>query len=85
MEEKNQEDTRGTKPVGRYTNFFKVGHSAFEFVLDFGQSYTEDQSEHFHTRLITSPFYAKVLAKLLLDSINQHEQRFGNIPNNGTK
>ena len=67
-------------PNGRYSNYFKVGHSAFEFVLDFGQFYTDGQEPHYHTRVITNPFYAKVLAKLLQDSIHQHELNFGEIP-----
>jgi hypothetical protein len=28
---------------GRYANALQVGHNAFEFVLDFGQDYQEDQ------------------------------------------
>lgn len=85
FEEPVGEDIRGDDLVGRYSNFFKVGHSAFEFVIDFGQSYTENQAGRFHTRIVTSPFYAKVLLNLLHDSINQHEYKFGSIPRNGTK
>ncbi|WP_454062773.1 DUF3467 domain-containing protein [Candidatus Nitrospira salsa] len=84
-EPNGKSDTRGTGdmgPIGQYSNFFKVGHSAFEFVLDFGQSYSEDQAEQYHTRIIISPFYARILVKLLRDSINKHEHNFGPIPYN---
>ena len=32
-----------TKLEGRYSNYFKVGHNAFEFVIDFSQFYTESE------------------------------------------
>jgi len=36
------EDPQETSKIeGRYANYFKVGHNAFEFVLDFGQYYPE--------------------------------------------
>jgi hypothetical protein len=44
---------------GRYANYFKVGHNALEFLLDFGQFYAESQRAQFHTRIITNPTYAK--------------------------
>jgi hypothetical protein len=31
---------------GKYANYFKVGHNAFEFILDFGQLYLETQEEN---------------------------------------
>lgn len=83
MEEVHNVEIMDNNLEGRYANFFKVGYSAFEFVFDFGQLYTGDQTGPVHTRVITSPFHAKVLVKLLRDSINQHEQTFGTIPNNG--
>lgn len=65
---------------GRYANYFKVGHNAYEFVLDFGQFYPESQDATFHTRIITLPVYAKALLALLHESIVQYEQTFGAIP-----
>ena len=66
----------GSKLEGRYANYFKVGHSAFEFVLDFGQFYQDNGGAQFHTRIITSPAYGKALFELLRDSIAQYEQTF---------
>lgn len=64
---------------GRYANYFTVGHNAFEFLLDFGQFYHEDKQAQLHTRIITSPIYAKALFEILRESIEQYEQTFGAI------
>ncbi|BBO82258.1 hypothetical protein DSCO28_28240 [Desulfosarcina ovata subsp. sediminis] len=67
-------------PEGRYANFFKVGHNAYEFVIDFGQSYADDpQRESIHSRVVTSPAYAKVLLKILQDAIGRYDAKFGSI------
>ena len=64
---------------GRYANYFKVGHNAFEFVLDFGQNFSENYQAELYTRIITNPCYAKEFLKTLRVSIMQYEKRFGNI------
>ena len=64
---------------GRYTNYFKVGHNAFEFVLDFAQFYPESDKAQLHTRIITSPIYAKALLETLRESIARYEQTFGTV------
>jgi hypothetical protein len=68
------------EPNGRYANYFKVGHNAFEFLFDFGQNYAEAGPALLHTRIITTPVYAKSLLALLQESIDQYEQLFGTIP-----
>jgi Protein of unknown function (DUF3467) len=68
-------------PNGRYANYFTVGHNAFEFLFDFGQIHTEGQPARLHTRIITTPVYAKTLLALLQESVDQYEQSFGAIPN----
>ena len=70
---------------GRYANYFKVGHNAFEFLLDFGQFYPESKKEQFHTRIVTSPFYAKALLEILRESSDRYEQTFGAIPSEPSK
>jgi hypothetical protein len=62
---------------GRYANYFKVGHNAVEFLLDFGQFYPEGPQAGFHTRIITPPIYAKALLEILRESVDQYEQTFG--------
>ena len=64
---------------GRYANYFKVGHNAFEFVIDLGQYYGDDEHLQLHTRIVTSPVYAKRLLVTLQEAIVQHEDKFGNI------
>ncbi len=67
------------KLEGRYANYFKVGHNNFEFVIDFGQFYPEGGEAELHTRVITSPVYAKALLKTLLGALNRYEQVLGDI------
>ena len=70
---------RSKKLEGRYANYFKVGHNAFEFVLDFGQYYPEIEEAELYTRIITSPQYAKELLSTLQESIERHENSYGRI------
>ena len=64
---------------GKYANYFKIGHNAFEFVLDFGQLYSDGRQEQMHTRIITGPSYAKELLQVLQTSVEQYEDEFGTI------
>ena len=61
---------------GKYANHLKVGHNAFEFVLDFGQSYSESEEAELCIRIVTSPFYAKIFKRILAESIEQYEARY---------
>jgi hypothetical protein len=76
-ESKGLQDNR--EPNGRYANYFTVGYNAFEFLFDFGQIHAEDRSL-LHTRIITTPVYAKTFLGLLQESIDQYEQLCGTIP-----
>lgn len=62
---------------GRYANYFKVGYNAYEFLLDFGQYYKEEESAQLHSRIITSPVYAKTLLDFLRECIGRYEEQFG--------
>jgi hypothetical protein len=66
----------------RYTNTFDVGFDAFEFVIDCSQSDPGDgeRATAPHTRIITTPAFAKELARLLRVSVDQYEARFGPLP-----
>src|SRR5262249_35074765 len=72
------------KQVGQlrapHANYFQVGHNGFEFPLASGQFYPASTVAQFHTRIVTSPVYAKVLSETLRGSIDQYEQAFGVIP-----
>jgi hypothetical protein len=64
----------------RYSNRLEIGQNAFEFVLAFGQLYEQEDRALIHTKIVTSPYYAKRFAELLQQSIQRHEQALGPIP-----
>ena len=64
---------------GKYANYIEIGHNAFEFILDFGQHYPENEEAELCTRIITSPNYAKAFLNALMASIENFEERFGDI------
>jgi len=67
------------EPEGRYANFFKVGHNAFEFLVDFGQLFPGTHEGHLHTRIVTSPVYVKELLETLKEAVDRYELTFGPI------
>jgi hypothetical protein len=67
------------KIKGQYANYFRVGYNAFEFIFDFGQSYTGTDQAELYMRIITNPFHAKSLLSTLRESIDRYEQVFGDI------
>lgn len=64
------------KVEGKYANYIEVGYNAYEFVIDFGQLYSETEAAELSTRIITSPVYAKLFQKILADSIEQYEENY---------
>jgi Protein of unknown function (DUF3467) len=80
MNEECRGDDEGEDLEGRYANYFKVGHNAFEFVLDFGQFYPESGQPRLHTRIVTNPIYARALSNTILESLGRYEETFGCIP-----
>jgi len=65
---------------GVYADCFRIGHSAYKFVLDFGQFAPDGGEKCFHTRVITDPDTAKVLVETVGRSIKDYENQFGRIP-----
>jgi hypothetical protein len=62
----------------RYANYFKVGHNATEFIVDFGQFHT-GSNLHWLTRIVTGPFFVKELERMLGESIRAYEAHYGEI------
>jgi hypothetical protein len=62
---------------GKYANYFQIGHNAVEFIVEFGQLYSDATVPLLHTRIITTPPYAKTLLKLLQEALAEHEAQFG--------
>jgi hypothetical protein len=62
-----------TAAKGIYANYFEVGHTAFEFVLDFGESYAS-RDPRCHTRIVTSPTYAQALLATLSKAVGDYQE-----------
>lgn len=77
MDPESQESQAADQIEARYANYFKVGYNALEFLLDFGQFYPESERPRLHTRIVTSPTYAKALLEILRESVVQYEEEFG--------
>jgi hypothetical protein len=79
MAPNNDPSRKDKNLLGRYANYFAVGYNAHEFILDFGQNYSETDPAELHTRIVTSPTYAKALSELLHQSICEYEKVHGSI------
>jgi len=71
--------SRKNKLEGKYANYINVGHNAYEFLFDFGQSFSENDEAELSVRVITSPFYAKAFLTTLKESIAAYERTYGTI------
>jgi Protein of unknown function (DUF3467) len=80
MERNTPDDLTDQSREGRYANFFKVGHNAFEVILDFGQFFEGDEAPRMHTRILMSPVYSRALLNLLQEWLVKYQQTFGEIP-----
>jgi Protein of unknown function (DUF3467) len=61
----------------RYSNYFRVGHNPFEFLLDFCQAHDDDKEPQAHTSIVTGPVHAKAFLDVLRTAVEQYEQAFG--------
>jgi hypothetical protein len=64
---------------GRYANYFELGFTAFEFLLDFGQFDQDTESAIRHTRIITNPTSARVFLNMLAEVVAEYEAKVGPI------
>jgi hypothetical protein len=79
MTENSPPSSSGEHAEARYANYFTAGHNAFEVILEFGQFYEGDRQPRMHTRIITTPAYAKTFLEVLQDLLKRHEKQFGPI------
>ena len=79
MDDDRKSSQTSIPPEGRYVNYFKIGHNAFELIIDCGQCYAENEEPQLHTRIITSPAYGKELLKTLRDSLEEYEKTYGRV------
>jgi hypothetical protein len=73
-----QDAARDGSLEAKYANYFQVGHNAYEFIVDYGQSYGETVAT-IHTRIIMAPTYARELLKILQQALGEYEVQFGTI------
>jgi hypothetical protein len=62
---------------GLYANYFEIGYTAFEVVIDFGQTYDGSTPAPCHTRIVMSPVYARALLETLNESLKTYQDQFG--------
>jgi hypothetical protein len=72
-------EPRSGQLEGRYANYFKVGHNAFELIIDCGQCYADSEEPQLHTRIITSPVYGKAFLKTLQVCLDEYEKTYGRL------
>jgi hypothetical protein len=77
MRHESEMSSEGGRLEGRYANYFTIGHNAFEFLLQFGQFFQDGEIPSFHTRIVTSPSYAKSLLETLQQAVDRYEETFG--------
>ena len=70
----------GSPLEGRYANYFKIGHNAFEFVLEFGQKYSESEEARIHTRIVLGPAYVKAFSETLQRAVEAFNCSYGPLP-----
>lgn len=77
MNEEFTENENNGKENGVYADCFRVAHSAYKFVFDFGQSDEGSGSTGFHTRIMTGPATAKVSLEMFTQLMKQYEEHYG--------
>ena len=77
MDHERKTGQTGNPSEGRYVNYFKIGHNAFELIIDCGQCYADNEEPQLHTRIVTTPAYGKALLETLRDSLDEYEKTYG--------
>ena len=72
-------------PPVRYTNVFEVGVDAFEVIISCAQREPDGEEAPPHTKIVTTPGFAKQLAHMLVDAIADYEARFGPLPHSSAE
>ncbi len=78
MEEQDKE-TQLKRIRTIYSNIVRIGHTPYEFILDFGQFQPEGKNAFMDVRIITSPQHVKAILKTLKDNIAIYEEKYGKI------
>jgi hypothetical protein len=70
-------DVSDRQLTGIYANYCSIGHNLLEFVLDFGQRYSEDAPPRFHTRIVTTPAYMHEFLVAMGEAMQQYRAALG--------
>jgi len=79
MTEESEKDKQYDRIRTIYSNIVRIGHTQYEFMLDFGQFQPEGKKAFMDVRIITSPPHAKAILKALKDNISKYEEKYGTI------
>lgn len=77
--EEQKKDTQNERIRTIYSNIVRIGHSPYEFMLDFGQFQPEGKRAFMDVRIVTSPQHAKAILRALEDNISIYEEKYGKI------
>ena len=64
---------------GRYANYFEIGFTVHEFLMDFGQFDQDSESAIRHTRIIATPVSIGMFLRMLVDVVARYEASQGPI------
>jgi hypothetical protein len=64
---------------GQYVNFANILHNPTEFVIDFGRIVPGRPDVKILSRVLTTPFHAKQLARAIAQNIEIYERTYGEI------
>ncbi|MEP6800675.1 MAG: DUF3467 domain-containing protein [Acidobacteriota bacterium] len=64
---------------GQYVNFANILHNPTEFVIDFGRIVPGRPDVKVMSRVFTTPFHAKQLARALAQNVEIYERNYGEI------
>jgi hypothetical protein len=75
----------GEGPEAIYANYLEVGFTAHEFLLRFGQGYADEQPASVHSRIVTTPAYARAFLQVLSKSLEEYDSEHagGNVVGSG--
>jgi len=74
----------GTEPV--YANLARISHSPTEFIIDFGHMLPGETAANINSRIVMTPFSAKLLLRAITENLARYEAAFGviNVPSNNS-
>jgi hypothetical protein len=72
-----EKDTQQRRIQTIYSNIVRIGHTPYEFMMDFGQFQPEGKRAFMDVRIVTSPQHAKALLRALRENIANYEEKYG--------